>query len=141
MSKLYLGNNVPEVYSYPFTRNEVKSVARELTQINEFSYVGISPHDKIKDEGKEIWLGYVHAKKSEGIWSFSLSIYANRTEHFVEECKTVLLSDASKWVAMQLNQPESFPDSSNSLYISITNKNGKYKSNSKELTKTQWHLA
>jgi len=59
----------------------------------------------------------------------------------VEECKSILVSDSKKWIAMQLNQPESFPDSSNSLYISIINKNGKYKSNSIELTKTQWHIA
>lgn len=141
MSKFNLGNNVPDVYSYPLTRKELKAVACELNEINEFNYIGISPHDQIKDKGKEIWLGYVYAKKFEGKWSFSLNVYANRKEYLVEECKSVLVSDAKKWIAMQLNQPGSFPDSSNSLYISIINENGRYKSNSKEHTKTEWHLA
>ena len=141
MRKFNLGKKVPAVYSYPLSRKEVKAVAESLLNITEFSYSGVSPHDKIKDEGTEIWLGYVRGVKAEGEWSFTLSIYANRTEYIegiVGICKDVLVSAASKWIAMQLKQPESYPDSTNALYISIINKNGKYRSNSSEHNKTQW---
>jgi len=144
MSKFRLGKKVPTVYSYPLSRNEVKAIAGKLQSIGEFTYSGISPHDQIKDEGSEIWLGQVRGIRAEGEWSFTLFIYANRNDYvsgIMDVCKEILVSDASRWIAMQLEQPESYPDGTNSLYISITNKSGQYRSNSSEHTTTQWQLA
>jgi len=144
MSKFELGHNVPEKYSYLFSRKEVKAIARELADIDNFSYEGISPHDQVNANATEIWLGYVTGTRVGSSWNFSLRLYANRTaftQDIQDFCAETLVSDASKWVQMQLNQPESFPDGSNSLYIAIKKINGKYRPNSSELKKTQWKLA
>ena len=143
MGKFNLDRNVPNVFSYPLSRREVKYLAIELPMIEEFNYIGVSPREQVNDHGQEVWLGYVIGKKTESEWHFSLSLYASRNEHLakiLDQAKIIIKSDARKWITMQLSQPESYPDGSNTLDILLTNKQGVIKSSSTEYKKTEWHL-
>lgn len=139
MSKYNFKRRAPKGFTYLLSPKEVKTISKELDFINSFQYLGVSPHNQIKDLGKEIWLGYVLVQRIEDEWQFNLGIYANQTKYLdgiLENAKGIFLRETRLWCNKIMSLPETIVFEFNSFYLSVRNDNGIVKSTSIELIKT-----
>jgi hypothetical protein len=122
MAQFEFANRVPSGFRYPLTIREARECARNHARIGAIRYKGISPHDKVKESWKWLWLGQVTGRRVQGDWTFELDLFALRRKHldpYLESAKRILVEDSTQWIRFLVGLPASYRDGTNYLYVSV----------------------
>ena len=144
MAQFEFSNKVPSGFRYPLTIREAKEHARKHGHIGAIRYKGISPHDKVKDSWKWLWLGEITGRRLQSDWTFELDLFALRRKHldpYLESAKRILVEDSTRWTQLLVSLPGSYRDGTNHLYVSVRVDGEKAVSSSTEYPKLSWPAA